>query len=379
MSSLGNPALVRDIIRLMQNSADGAIPFRDYMEQCLYHERYGYYRTERPKVGKDGDFYTSSSIGTIMGEMLAAYAAAAAPELVPAPGGTLTLVEFGGGSGRLAAQLLDALRARGEAAYASVRLVMIETSPYHRALQQEALAGHPGKAEWTTEAEWLERGETEGVLVLANELLDAFPVHLLEADDAGRPEEIYVAWDEANARFVERKGPLSDPGIAAYLAAEGVRFAPGQRAEVNLEANAWIARVCARLRRGRLLVIDYGDVSAELYAPHRMRGTLLGYRRHQAAERPYEHAGEQDLTAHVNFSACERAGLSAGAASSELLTQHEFLLRGGVLQLLQDGGFGDPFGPVAKRNRAIRQLLLSDQMSELFKVLILDKRPSSQT
>jgi SAM-dependent MidA family methyltransferase len=120
-------------------------------------------------------------------------------------------------------------------------------------------------------------------------------------------------------------------------------------------------------------------VSAELYAPHRMRGTLLGYRRHVAAERPYEHVGEQDLTAHVNFSACERAGLAAGAARSELLTQRDFLLRHGVLELLQDGGFGDPFGPVAKRNRAIRQLLLSDQISELFKVLMLDIRPSSRT
>lgn len=370
-TELGHIALVRHLIRLMQNSPNGAIPFRDYMEQCLYHETHGYYRTDRPKVGKEGDFYTSSSIGTVMGEMLAAYAAAAALELYP--GGRLTIVEFGGGSGKLAEQLMGALRERGDGAYSSAQLVMIETSPYHRALQQEALAGHPGKARWSSEAEWLAQGETEGVLVIANELLDAFPVHLIEADRSGRPGEIYVGWDDAAERFVELRSPLSDPRIASYLDAEGVRLAPGQRAEINLEAEAWIDRVCGRLRRGRLIVIDYGDVSAELYAPHRMRGTLLGYRRHEAAERPYEYVGEQDLTAHVNFSACERAGLAAGATRGELLTQRDFLLRWGVLRLLQDGGYGDPFGPVAKRNRAIRQLLLSDNMSELFKVLMLEK------
>ncbi|KIL41732.1 hypothetical protein SD70_05010 [Gordoniibacillus kamchatkensis] len=369
---LGHPELIAHLIRLMQNSPDGAIPFRDYMEQALYHEQYGYYRTERPKIGKEGDFYTSSNVGTVMGEVLAAYAAEAAAALA-APGGRLTVVEFGGGSGRLAAQLLDALRQRGDAAYSSVQLVMIETSPFHRTLQQEALALHPGKVRWSSEAEWLERGETEGVLAIANELLDAFPVHLLEADDAGRPHQIFVAWDADRRRFTERRKPLSDPHIAAYLAAEGVHLAPGQRAEVNLDADAWVARMCKRLRRGRLLVIDYGDVSAELYAPHRMRGTLLGYSRHVAAERPYERVGGQDLTAHVNFSACERAGIAAGATRSELLTQREFLLRHGALQLLQEGGYGDPFGPVARRNRAVRQLLLSDNMSELFKVLMLEK------
>jgi SAM-dependent MidA family methyltransferase len=376
-ASLGHPELVRTIIIRMQNSSNGAIPFRDYMELCLYHEQHGYYRSPRVKIGKDGDFYTSSAVGTIMGEMLAAFAAEQAPELAP-PGTRLTLVEFGGGTGRLATQLLDALRERDAAVYAVSELVMIETSSYHSELQREALAAHAGKVRWQSEAEWLERGETDGVLVIANELLDAFPVHVLEADAAGRAHEVFVAWDEAEERFVERLLPLGSRSVAQHLERLRIRLAPGQRAEVNVDAPAWVRRVCSRLGSARLLLIDYGDVSAELYAPHRMRGTLLAYRRHEASERPYEHAGEQDLTAHVDFSACEAAALEAGCAAAELLTQRDFLLRHGVLQLLQDALGADPFGPVARRNRAVRQLLLSDGMSELFKVLMLVKCPGAQ-
>jgi SAM-dependent MidA family methyltransferase len=344
------------------------------MDLCLYDEEYGYYRSERVKIGKEGDFYTSSSVGTLMGEMLAAYIAEQLPELV-GPAGGLTLVEFGGGTGRLSRHIMDALQAGGSA-YERVRLVLIETSPHHRALQREALAAHAARTSWTSEEEWLAGGAADGVLVLANELLDAFAVHVVEADDAGRPHEVCVAWDEAAHRFAERLRPLGDD-VSAYLAAETIRLLPGQRAEVNLAADAWVGRIAGRLRRGRLVVIDYGDVAAELYAPHRMRGTLLGYRRHEAAERPYEYVGRQDLTAHVNFSALIRVGRAAGCTAHELMPQREFLLRQGILAQLQDALGTDPFSPAARRNRAIRQLLLSDQMSELFKVLILSKLPQS--
>lgn len=372
LASLGVPELVEAIVERIRSAPERDITFRDFMELCLYHEKYGYYTSDRVKIGKEGDFYTSSSVGTLMGEMLAAYAAEQLPELA-GPDGVLTLVEFGGGTGRLARHLMNALRETGGGAYERVRLVMIETSPHHRALQREALAAHEARTEWASEAEWLAGGAADGVLVLANELLDAFAVHVLEADAAGRPREVCVAWDEAAQRFAERLRPPGEE-VSAYIEAEGMRLLPGQRAEGNPAADAWVGRILRRLRRGRLVVVDYGDVAAELYAPHRMRGTLLGYRRHEAAERPYEDVGRQDLTAHVNFSALIRAGRAAGCTAHELMTQREFLLRQGILAQLRDALGADPFSPAARRNRAIRQLLLSDQMSELFKVLILSKQ-----
>jgi SAM-dependent MidA family methyltransferase len=223
-----------------------------------------------------------------------------------------------------------------------------------------------------TEREWLDNGPDRGVLVLANELLDAFPVHWVEYEQ-GTYEEIYVAWNEAEKRFYEKKLPIAAGPLLDYLQEELPAPEEGQRLEVNLEALEWTSRVTSKLQQGQVMVVDYGDESHELYAPHRMRGTLICYRNHQAAEQPYAYQGEQDITAHVNFTACRRAGLEAGAQQAVLCNQREFLLQQGILDRLQETFGLDPFGPEAKRNRAIRQLLLSDQMSELFKVLILKK------
>jgi SAM-dependent MidA family methyltransferase len=122
-----------------------------------------------------------------------------------------------------------------------------------------------------------------------------------------------------------------------------------------------------------MIIIDYGAEEDELYAAHRMRGTLMCYRQHHAYDNPFIHVGEQDITSHVNFTACIDAASSAGFTGSKLQTQRDFLVEQGILEKLQAHFDLNPFGEAAKKNRAIRQLLLSDQMSELFKVLILIK------
>lgn len=125
--------------------------------------------------------------------------------------------------------------------------------------------------------------------------------------------------------------------------------------------------------RAELITIDYGDVREELYAPHRMNGTFLCYRKHQAYDLPLLYPGEQDMTSHVNFSTLIDAGRECGLNQFQLMTQKQFLVENGLLNRLQPHDAADPFSPAAKRNRAIRQLLISDQMSELFKVLIQKK------
>ncbi|MFC0216330.1 class I SAM-dependent methyltransferase [Paenibacillus chartarius] len=372
MSVQGNRELIRSIVERIRNHPLGAISFREFMELCLYDEHHGYYRSDRLKIGKGGDFYTSASVGTVMGGILASYIASQWPRLKAATGG-LSLVEFGGGSGRLAAQVMDALQERFDTVYKSASLTMVETSPFHRALQCESLAGHASKVEWMSEEEWLACGKSEGSLVFANELLDAFPVHVLEGGEGGVPLEVYVEWDEEESRFAERLLPLTDTAVAQALAEDGVILERGQRVEISLDAPAWVQRVASRLQLGTMLLIDYGDTASRLYASHRARGTLLAYRRHEATERWYDDIGEQDLTAHVNFTACERAARRGGAGSVELLPQREFLMRCGVLELLQNTYDPNPFSPAAKRNRAVRQLLLDDGFGELFKVMIVCK------
>lgn len=360
--------MVSKIRDRMAETPDQALRFRDYMELCLYDPEYGYYMREQRKIGREGDFYTASQIGSVLGDIMARYIIALDPggdELFP-------VTEWGAGTGRLAAQILDDLRAEAPGLYGRIRYRIIEKSPFHRKLQQETLAGHmPLLTHGNPDGEEGEKEQEQTGLIFSNELLDAFPVHRVRQRRAGLME-LYVGWNSQEGRFEETELPCRDPRLGAYLEAGGVRLLEGQTAEINLEAQEWIRARAERLGRATLLTIDYGDAACELYAPHRMNGTLMCYKNHQAYDQPYIHAGEQDITSHVDFSACIRAGEAAGLAGV-LMTQKEFLVENGIFELLQQHGGGDPFSPAAKRNRAIRQLLLSDGMSELFKVLIQRK------
>ncbi len=182
-----------------------------------------------------------------------------------------------------------------------------------------------------------------------------------------------MAWDAGRQCFFEVFFPVErDSGTMREL--EGIEPLEGQRFEVHTEGLEWLKRVLSSLKEGAVISIDYGDTAQELYTPHRMNGTLLCYREHRAADNPYEFQGLQDMTSHVNFSSCIRVGEELGWNEAELLTQREFLVRQGILERLQAHDGRDPFSAGAKRNRSIRQLLLSDGMSELFKVLIQMKK-----
>ncbi|TBL78131.1 class I SAM-dependent methyltransferase [Paenibacillus thalictri] len=359
---------LREVIQAeIRLQPDQVISFKRYMELCLYHPKFGYYTSSRPKVGKTGDFYTSSSIGGVMGEMLAAYLAAQT-----SGNDTVTLVEWGGGTGALAGQLLDQLRDEFPSLYDRLKYISVETSAYHRELQRETLASHAAVTSFVLPEQWLQEGPYQGNVILSNELLDVFPVDRLVYLQ-GNWHHVHVGWNETEESFENRLLLLEDPVLAGYIKQEGITPLEGQWIEINLGAMEWIGQVADCLADGQIISIDYGDTNHELYASHRMNGTFLCYRGHQAYDDPYAYPGEQDMTAHVNFSACMRKGEEHGFFSS-LRTQKQFLLECGILNKLQNVAGGDPFHPAARKNRAIRQLLLSDQMSELFKVLVQTKK-----
>lgn len=351
------------------NGSAAAITFRDYMELCLYHPQWGYYMQSREKIGKAGDFYTASNIGGVLGEALAYYIARQAASLT----GQVRIMEWGAGTGRLAAQILDGVRAFFPELYQRIHYIAVEKSPWHQQCQRQQLADHWHMIrQWTPEEAVEAGGAGQADFLLSNELLDAFPVHRLRQ----RGEtlmELYVGWDVAADAFHELELPCSDEALTDYLRESGIELADGQTADISLEAPRWLGERLGELKSGELITIDYGDTSAELFGTHRMNGTLLCYKNHLAGENPYIYAGEQDITAHVDFSACIRSGNQAGVTRWQLMTQKAFLLESGVLERLVSHDGRDPFSPAAKRNRAIRQLLLSDGMSELFKVLIQKK------
>lgn len=362
--------MLRTIRERIAQSPAGAIRFSEYMSLCLYEPDQGYYMRSRPKLGPQGDYYTSASIGTLMGETLAAYAASRI-RLWP-DGGKVTIAEWGGGDGKLARSLLDELQAAYPSIYERLAYVSVEASPYHRLLQADRLKPHAGIVRMMDESEWNAAPPWEGTFVLSNELLDALPVHIVSLRKEGW-RELYVAWDEQAEALAERWMPVTDQRLAAYIRDKRLPERPGQRFEVNLAAADWIGGMLRRLRSGEVVTIDYGDTASELWAEHRMNGTLLCYRNHQASDTPLEYPGEQDMTAHVNFTDVLEAGEAAGACETAYMSQKQFLVENGLLQKLCQPGSNDPFGPEARRNRSIRQLLLSDGMSELFKVAIQRK------
>ncbi|MBO9604949.1 MAG: SAM-dependent methyltransferase [Paenibacillaceae bacterium] len=355
--------------REMADSPRQAIPFRDYMQRCLYEPGIGYYNRPAVKIGKEGDFYTSASVGGVMGLALAAWIARLAGD----GNEPLSLVEWGGGTGTLAAQTLDALQAGYADVYERLSFTAIEASPAHRSEMLAQLVRHAAKLRFADGGEWQRERDGIRTIVYANELLDAFPVHRVRRR-GDKLCELHVGWDEADGSFAERELPCEDERLPRYLERHGIALADGQTADINLAAPAWIEAVLGRIACGHLVTIDYGDTADELYAPHRMNGTLLCYRRHLAHDDPYVAPGEQDMTAHVDFTACVAAGIDTGVEEWTLQTQRAFLESGGLLELLRDHDGRDPFSPAARRNRAIRQLLLSDRMSESFKVLIQTKR-----
>lgn len=356
--------LIGTIREEIMRSPRQAIPFSRYMELALYHPRWGYYSTERQKVGKEGDFYTSAAVHPVFAETLADVVATMCEEAgLKRP----VLVEIGGGTGAMCRFLLNRLRESRADLYARMGVMMIETSPYHRKLQQERLAGHDVEKVWYSSlAEAAEGGHIEGV-ILSNEWLDAFPVHIARKEKQGW-QELWVTW-EADG-FAEQFGELTEE-LAKEIERWGEEVPRGVRIEVNTGMEQAARDLARLLKKGFVVTIDYGDLQEELYHPSRKDGTLMCFYRHQAERNPYDNVGKQDMTAHVNFTAWMRHTERAGFSTCAYMRQDQFLIRNGLLQKAVAHADRDPFTSQAmKRNRAIVQLVDPAGLGGRFRVLI---------
>jgi SAM-dependent MidA family methyltransferase len=319
----GCRALIAERIR-----RQGPITVAEFMDLALYAPEVGYYARAARRSGRTGDFYTSVDTGPAFGALLAERFAAYWRELGGGGEGParVDLVEAGAGDGRLTRDILDAAARRDPAFYAAIAAHLVERSAEARAAHRAVLASHLPRLESSGEAL---PADIDGI-VFANELLDAFPVHLVEQGEAGL-REIYV--DLEAARLVARPGPPSSPALGEYLADAGVALAAGARAEINLAATNWVAVATARLRRGFLVLIDYGYEAAELYSEARARGTLATYSRH-VVDAPGDRGGPawladpggRDLTSHVDVTSVRRAAERAGLDTVAVTPQTRFLL-----------------------------------------------------
>ncbi|WP_169713690.1 class I SAM-dependent methyltransferase [Paludifilum halophilum] len=362
-----NP-LIRYMVDEMDAAPEKAIPFRRYMELALYHPRWGYYRRERPKVGRKGDFYTSPYVGDTFGFSIGRVISDM--QKVFPPEKPWSVVEMGAGEGRLAEQILHFLHGQGVDPHRFCYYLM-ETSPYHREIQRSRLTGCSLPIDWIDRWDEIPRG-TPSILI-SNELVDALPVHRVRMDENGELSEIYVGWDEIEERLTEREGPLTRSSLSDYFSEMGWRLEKGATAEVNLEAESWIKELADWLDIGFVLTVDYGGTVEELSLPARREGTLRGYRDHRLCTDIYQRPGETDLTSHVNFTALQRWGREAGLHNLLYTTQPRFLIQAGILEELTSHENPDPFSSEARRNRHIRQLIEPGGMGDAFRVLIQSK------
>ena len=322
--------------------------FADYMDLALYHPEQGYYATGAVNIGSEGDFFTSPHLSRDFGELLAEQFAQMWDILGhPMP---FTLMEMGAGQGLLAADVLYYLHRHYPDCFEALEYIIIEKAAGLISQQQQQL--HRLKIgdkalplRWCSLEEIPENSITG--CCFSNELIDAFPVHQVVIE-GGQIKEIYVtpantgidnitldAQAPSETNFVEITDTLSTSKLTEYFDFIGIdllsgTYPEGYRTEVNLAALDWLKTVTKRLQRGFILTIDYGYSAERYYQPARHQGTLQCYYQHQHHDNPYLYIGQQDITAHVNFTALERQGELCGLRKVGFTQQGLFLMALGL-------------------------------------------------
>ena len=327
-------------------AAGNWISFARYMELALYEPGLGYYASGARKLGAGGDFVTAPELSPLFGRALAR-------QVRQVLGPDEAVLEFGAGSGVLAETLLGEL---------FCPYFILETSPELRERQERRLGGR---------ARWLERlPERFRGVMLANEVVDAMPVHALAWTRAGVLERGVCA-NEGQLAWSDR---AADNPVLIAAKEIKLEIPPSGRyeSELALVARAWMRSLGRFLERGAILVIDYGFPAREYFHPQRSMGTLACHYRHRVHDDPFYLPGLQDVTAHVDFSALARAAADAGLDVLGYANQAQFLVNCGITDLLAEENPADAkrYLPAAA---AAQKLLSPSEMGELFKVLAVGK------
>ena len=343
-------------------AAGGAISFAEFMHEALYAPGVGYYASGSAKFGPDGDFVTAPEISPLFGRVLARQVAGVLEQL---PGGAI--LELGGGTGRLAIDVLGRLDTLG-ALPSEYRI--LEVSPELTRRQIEAVEREIPQL--AGRVRWLDRlPESHRGVVIANEVLDALPVERFIAGDPVLQRCVAAdgegfAWRDAPAP------PFLARAVRAIEQQIGRRLPPGYTSEFCAAAGPWVSDLVARLETGAVFLFDYGLDRRAYYAPDRAEGWLRCHFRHHAHDDPLILTGIQDLTAWVDFSSVAAAAVDAGAAIAAYVTQAHFLLEGGLTDELA-GLESMPVDARIKLSAEIKTLTLPGEMGERFKCLCLAK------
>ena len=350
------------IVREIQQSG-GSITFERYMAMALTLPGLGYYVSGNQKFGASGDFVTAPEISSLFSACLAQQCIEVISQLASKESGCI--LEFGAGTGLMAADVLLEMENLGTLPH---RYYILEVSADLRQRQQQTIKKKAGHL--IDRVQWLDQLPEEGIngVVLANEVLDAMPVHRFykQGDETG---EYYVCWDKN--QFVWQRGECSNQALKEKIAQLKNNLPEEYNSEINLAALAWISSLSDALRSGVALIIDYGFTQREFYHAHRNQGTLMCHYRHRSHSNPFLYPGLQDITAHVDFTAIAEQAHEAGFSINGFTNQAFFLLGNGVEKYLQNMDSADP--GYMKLSQQLKTLTMPGEMGELFKVIALGK------
>jgi SAM-dependent MidA family methyltransferase len=356
----------------IERSEEGKISYSEYMHLALYHPKFGYYMREKEKIGRFGDFITSSNISDVFGKLFAKiFLQLVETEKIPP-----LICEIGGGNGRFARAVLQEWQKRSPDTYDRLTYMMIETSPYHRTKQKETLHHFSESIIWYERLEQFYQDFPRfGGIVFSNELFDAFPVHVIQKKENGL-YEIFITSNDG--QLVETMEPLENEEIIAYLEERNISLVNGQRFEIPLMMKQFIFEMDSFFHKGVIFTVDYGYTDEEWQLPARREGSLRGYYQHQLITNPLVFPGEMDLTTHIQWDALRMYGEKAGWQFVKLIRQDQFLLQAGILEYLMEHYDPNPFSDQSRQNRAIRTLLMDGGISTAFQVMIQQKNVSIQ-
>ena len=358
---------VAEIIRAAI-AEQGAISFVRFMELALYCPLYGYYEKKEDTPGRRGDFYTSVSVGSLFGELLAFQFA----EWLEAEGrnqkSEVRMAEAGAHDGRLAKDILNWLHLQRPELFELVEYCIVEPSARRQAWQAETLHEFGGKVRWVANLKTIAPRSICGV-IFSNELLDALPVHRL-GWDANQREWFEWGVTVANERFawIRLPNPFHASCFTLHVLPELLAVLPdGFTTEICPTAGNWWRAAAGLLERGKLLTLDYGLAAEGFFAPNRASGTLRAYRQHRVSDDVLANAGEQDITAHVNFTAIERVGEAAGLRTEAIVPQAQILTDIARRAWHEGSGFG---AWTEEHTRQFQSLTHPEHLGRAFRALI---------
>ena len=351
----------------------GWLSFARYMEMALYEPGLGYYSNPGQVFGAAGDFVTAPELTPLFGATLARQVSPWLKDPALAGSGQVVL-EVGGGSGMLAAQLLNALDNVGNH---EVRYLILELSAERREHQRQTLKSlAPGLMD---RVGWLETfPESFAGVVVANELLDAMPVQLFEwqADAEAELQEMGVTWVDGQFAWAPRPADAvlteTVTALRNRLGPEGAQWHSPYRSEVCPAQQAWMRTLADCVTAGVVMLLDYGFAAPEYYHPQRDQGTLMCHYRHRSHADPFLWPGLSDITAHVDFTALARAATAEGFSLVGYTSMAAFLLNAGLLDELADLP-REPESFWFAQAQAVQQLISEAEMGELFKVIAFEK------